>query len=93
MITIIMIMECDERIDKHGRFSQEDPAKSGLESKWLVNIEGAFSLGAVYFLSAAFSESRLRGSWFVGSWYEQTTVEVNIQERQEEPQKCTSKGI
>ena len=27
----------------YGRFSNEDPAKSGLESKRILNVEGGFS--------------------------------------------------
>ena len=50
-------------------FSNEDPAKSGLESNRISNLEGGFSQCTVEFLSAAFSEFRLKGSWFVGSRY------------------------
>ena len=45
----------------YARFSNEDPAKSGLESKRTLSVEGDSSQCAVYVLSAALSEFRLRG--------------------------------
>ena len=55
---------------EYGRFSYHDFAKSGLGSKRILNVKGGFSQRTVQFFSAAFPEFRLKGSWFVGSWYE-----------------------
>ena len=52
----------------YGRCSNEDPAKSGLESKRILNVEGVCSQCTVQFLSAAFSEFRKIniGLWDLG---------------------------
>ena len=53
----------------YGQTANEDPIKSELESRMILNVEGGLSSCTVQFLTAVFSEFWLKGSWFAGSWY------------------------
>ena len=61
-------LSCPSSNWSYGRCSSEDPGKSGSES-FRISSVGVRSQCSVQFLSAAFSELRLEGSWFVASWY------------------------